>query len=310
MSNEAKKPLSLSKGKLELKKTVETGQVRQTFSHGRTKVVQVERKRKRQFEMGADGKVQAVSSKASGQISKSLQNIQADINQEKVQNEETAQRIRVLQQAEQEQEDAKKVTEVISEKSVPTSEDIKNEITKEAKDNLNTKVETVSQDEKSIDQIIPSPENLKDKKDSPKIDTKEKTKDYIEDEDDELKGRKQNKLSPKPSLVPRTEKRRRTGKLTISAALEGEDDQERGRSIAALRRAREKERRQMVQQNSSVTAEKIIREVTLPESITVQELSNRMAERSGNVIKALMNMGVIAKTHEILDADTAELVAQ
>ena len=314
MSNEAKKPLSLSKGKLELKKTVETGQVRQTFSHGRTKVVQVERKRKRQFEMGADGKVQAVSSKASGQISKSLQNIQTDINQEKIQNEETAQRIRVLQQAKQEQEDAQKVTEIISEKPVPTSEDIKKEITEETKGNLSTKVdnlkETVSLDEKSIDQIIPPPENLKDKKDSPKIDTKEKPKDYIEDEDDELKGRKQNKLSPKPSLVPRTEKRRRTGKLTISAALEGEDDQERGRSIAALRRAREKERRQMIQQNSSVTTEKIIREVTLPETITVQELSNRMAERSGNVIKALMNMGVIAKTHEILDADTAELVAQ
>ena len=118
MSNEAKKPLSLSKGKLELKKTVETGQVRQTFSHGRTKVVQVERKRKRQFEMGADGKVQAVSSKASGQISKSLQNIQTDINQEKIHNEETAQRIRVLQQAKQEREDSKKVTEIISEKLV------------------------------------------------------------------------------------------------------------------------------------------------------------------------------------------------
>ena len=57
-----KRPLSLSGGKLELKKTVETGQVRQSFSHGRSKVVQVERKRKRQFEMGADGKVQEVKS--------------------------------------------------------------------------------------------------------------------------------------------------------------------------------------------------------------------------------------------------------
>ena len=244
------------------------------------------------------------------QLDERLKKIQNDLAGESNKLEETAQRIRVLQQAKQEQEDAKKVTEIISEKPVPTSEDIKKEITEETKDNSNTKVETVSLDEKSIDQIIPSPENLKDKKDSPKIDTKEKPKDYIEDEDDKLKGRKQNKLSPKPSLVPRTEKRRRTGKLTISAALEGEDNQERGRSIAALRRAREKERRQIIQQNSSVTAEKIIREVTLPESITVQELSNRMAERSGNVIKALMNMGVIAKTHEILDADTAELVAQ
>src|ERR1700751_5321231 len=55
-----KTPLSLGRGKLELKKTVESGQVRQSFSHGRSKVVQVERKRKRQFEIGADGKVQEV----------------------------------------------------------------------------------------------------------------------------------------------------------------------------------------------------------------------------------------------------------
>src|SRR3954469_1289355 len=57
-----KTPLTLGRGKLELKKTVESGQVRQSFSHGRSKVVQVERKRKRQFEMGADGKVQEVKS--------------------------------------------------------------------------------------------------------------------------------------------------------------------------------------------------------------------------------------------------------
>src|ERR1700748_1308888 len=57
-----KTPLSLGKGKLELKKTVESGQVRQSFSHGRSKVVQVERKRKRQFEVGADGKGQEVKS--------------------------------------------------------------------------------------------------------------------------------------------------------------------------------------------------------------------------------------------------------
>ena len=314
MSKEAKKPLSLSKGKLELKKTVETGQVRQTFSHGRSKVVQVERKRKRQFEIGADGKIQEVSSKAAGQISNPLKNIQPGINQEKVRNEETAQRIRVLQQATQEQEEAKKVSEDTSKNLAPSSEEVKEEINNETNNDLEIKADNskkeISSDQKPIDQIISPTELTKETKDSKNTNVKDKTKNYVEDEDDEIKGRKQNKLSPKPSLAPRTEKRRRTGKLTISAALEGEEDQERGRSIAALRRAREKERRKIIQQNSSGATEKIIREVTLPESITVQELSNRMAERSGNVIKTLMNMGVIAKTHEILDADTAELVAQ
>ena len=78
MANEAKKPLTLGRGKLELKKTVETGQVRLSFSHGRTKVVQVERKRKRQFEMGADGKVQEVKSQAPGTLKKASAEEAAD----------------------------------------------------------------------------------------------------------------------------------------------------------------------------------------------------------------------------------------
>src|ERR1043165_3066800 len=61
-----KTPLTLGRAKLELKKTVESGQVRQSFSHGRSKVVQVERKRTRQFERGADGKVQEVKAPAIG----------------------------------------------------------------------------------------------------------------------------------------------------------------------------------------------------------------------------------------------------
>ena len=280
MSKEAKKPLSLSKGKLELKKTVETGQVRQTFSHGRSKVVQVERKRKRQFEIGADGKIQEVSSKAAGQISNPLKNIQPDINQEKVRNEETAQRIRVLQQATQEQEEAKKVSEDTSKNLAPSSEEVKEEINNETNNDLEIKADNskkeISSDQKPIDQIISPTELTKETKDSKNTNVKDKTKNYVEDEDDEIKGRKQNKLSPKPSLAPRTEKRRRTGKLTISAALEGEEDQERGRSIAALRRAREKERRKIIQQNSSGATEKIIREVEISLMITLFRRSGKI----------------------------------
>ncbi|MGZ9107030.1 MAG: translation initiation factor IF-2, partial [Rhodoplanes sp.] len=109
------------------------------------------------------------------------------------------------------------------------------------------------------------------------------------------------KAAPAPR---RGEPRRRAGKLTVTEALE--DRAERVRSLAAVRRAREKER---MKQRLQAQTEKVFREVIIPETITVQELSNRMAERSSDVMKALMRMGVMATINQAIDADTAELVA-
>ena len=98
---------------------------------------------------------------------------------------------------------------------------------------------------------------------------------------------------------------RRSGKLTINDALD--DAGERVRSLASVRRAREKER--LKQQMQRLESQKVLRDVVIPESLTVQELANRMAERSADVIKALMRMGVMATINHIIDADTAELLA-
>ncbi|WP_343866721.1 translation initiation factor IF-2, partial [Caenispirillum bisanense] len=103
-----------------------------------------------------------------------------------------------------------------------------------------------------------------------------------------------------------TDAGKRRGKLTISAALDDEERGPRGRSVAAMRRAAQKERRK--QQGFSQPTEKQVREVIIPETITVQELANRMAERAPNVIKTLMKMGVMATINQPIDADTAELV--
>ncbi|CUA93149.1 translation initiation factor IF-2 [Pannonibacter indicus] len=97
---------------------------------------------------------------------------------------------------------------------------------------------------------------------------------------------------------------RRRSKLTISAATGGSDEQ-RSRSLASLRRRREKEKRGGMQ----AVREKISREVILPEVITIQELANRMAERSVDVIKLLMKQGQMLKINDVIDADTAELIA-
>ncbi|EHD13543.1 translation initiation factor IF-2 [Commensalibacter intestini A911] len=102
---------------------------------------------------------------------------------------------------------------------------------------------------------------------------------------------------------------RRSGKIDIQAAIEGEDDNKM-RSLASMRRQRERERRQAELERLRADQVKVVRDVTLPETITVQELANRMAARQGDVIKSLMKMGVMATVNQSLDADTAELVIE
>jgi len=127
---------------------------------------------------------------------------------------------------------------------------------------------------------------------------------------DSVEGRvKQKKASPKPTPGRRSgDERRRTGKLTITQALdEGEGRQH---SLAAIRRRREKQLRAQQTQQSHQPPKKVVREVVVPETILVQELANRMAVRTVDVIKALMKMGVMATANQPIDADTAELVVE
>ena len=113
-----------------------------------------------------------------------------------------------------------------------------------------------------------------------------------------------------PVVAPKkgTDDRRRTGRIDVQAAIEGED--EKVRSLASVRRQRERERRQAELDRLRSDQVKVVRDVILPEQITVQELANRMAARTPEVIKALMKMGVMATLTQTLDADTAELVVQ
>ncbi|MCA3276124.1 MAG: translation initiation factor IF-2 [Roseomonas sp.] len=117
------------------------------------------------------------------------------------------------------------------------------------------------------------------------------------------------RLAPAPvKKSPPGADRRREGRIDVAAALEGED--ERTRSIASVRRARERERRQQELARLRSGTERVVRDVVVPESITVQELANRMAARGGDVVKSLFRMGVMATLTQSIDADTAELVVQ
>jgi translation initiation factor IF-2 len=99
---------------------------------------------------------------------------------------------------------------------------------------------------------------------------------------------------------------RRGGKLTLNEALAGEGG--RQRSLAAMKRKQERARQKAMGLNQ--TREKQVRDVQLPETIVVQELANRMAERVADVVKSLMKMGVMATMNQTIDADTAELLIE
>ncbi|GLQ12324.1 hypothetical protein GCM10007913_42570 [Devosia yakushimensis] len=103
--------------------------------------------------------------------------------------------------------------------------------------------------------------------------------------------------------VRRNDEGNARGRLTVASATT-ESDRDRGPSLAAMRRRRDKKMGRNQQ-----TAPKLSREVTIPEAITVGELANRMAERSVTVIKMLMAQGQMATINDVLDADTAELIA-
>lgn len=113
----------------------------------------------------------------------------------------------------------------------------------------------------------------------------------------------------KPALPPKTPKaapgeERRRGRLTLATATSGDD--ERTRSLAAFRRRNQR----LMGKGHVEQKEKIAREVTIPETITIQELANRMSERAVDVIKFLMKQGQMHKITDVIDADTAQLVAE
>ena len=126
-----------------------------------------------------------------------------------------------------------------------------------------------------------------------------------EDDDNNLSYR--DKIKKQAARTkPNNDRRRGTGKITVTQALNEEYDREKSISLAAQKRAREKAR--LSAQTEKEPAKKVVREVVVPETITVQELANRMSERSADIVKSLMKMGVMATINQVIDADTAELI--
>ena len=149
---------------------------------------------------------------------------------------------------------------------------------------------------------IPAPSRFKPEGEAPKRAGRAAAVETIEEEEGRgLKGRKAGARTPQPKV----DERRERVKLTINNAF---DEKQRERSLASLKRKREREKLKAM--GIPQSREKIVREVVIPEVITIQELANRMTERAVDVIKYLMKEGAMHKINDVVDADTAELIVQ
>ena len=125
-----------------------------------------------------------------------------------------------------------------------------------------------------------------------------------------FKGEKQDNTSPKKGGFGKNLTSKRESKLTLSKVLTDDVMEGRERSLASVRRARLKEKKNLVSENKSIETKKIVHEVNIPNNITIQELSNRMSMQASGIIKHLLSMGVVATINHTLDADTAEYLVK
>ena len=258
-----------SKKTLSLKTNVNPTQIRSNFSSARANTVVVETKRKRVIRNPE--KVASLDKTESGELT----------------NREISARNQAI------------IDSKNSNLSVPKTdpENITN-TSKGERSKINEENDTVSQ--KILDNAnVPLPQEMdggkKNKRNTDSVE--EQKQDVLQEEVEEEK-------APNKFTRFRPQEERRQTKITVTTAL---DDSPRQRSLASIRRRRERERRQ---HTTPMPTQKISREIIIPEAITIQELANRMAERAVDVIKLLMKQGQMNKITDVIDADTAQLIAE
>ncbi|RWI97446.1 translation initiation factor IF-2 [Mesorhizobium sp.] len=296
---------------------LEQGTVRQNFSHGRTKSVVVETK-KRKFSLPGDKpepvapsvftpKPAAVAPapavpeapkappqpERSGMVLNELSRGEMEARRRALEGSKA----REIEDRQRAQEEAKRRAEEEERRKREREESARRQAEEEAR--LQTEAESRRRAEEEARRRAPQAAEL-----------------ATADEEEEVKPRRpggaaagapvRRLVTPevaRPAKPTKGEEDRRRGKLTLNTALSDEDA--RGRSLSSMRRRQEKFKRAM----HNEPREKVMREVILPETITIQELAQRMSERAVDVVKFFMKQGQILKPGDVIDADTAELVA-
>ena len=312
-----RKPLTVSRGG-------GSGTVKQTFSHGRSKQVVVETKKRRtvgaQSKPGAAGKTTGKKLGAGGKEPSKLEAAAAKLG---ITVEELVQRQKVLMQRKKAEETRK-------------AEQEKQQARTKA---LQEKQQANKQKEKEREEAEARRKTEEEERKKAEAEAKKKAAEEAKSSRSDRGGKPQGRGGAAPSQADRAaaassgggrrkggrdrddrdrrdqgggrggrgggDSKRRRGKLTIASALG--DDGDRQRSLASVKRARERERERRA---GGDQGEKVSVEVTLPETITLQDLAGRMKERVGEVVKFLMQQGEMLRSNDIIDADTAELIAE
>lgn len=360
--DQEKKPLSLNRSKLELSKTVEAGQVRQNFSHGRSKSVTVEVRKKRTFEKNESGRFREVKKdvvaeqapaetpapEAKKEPVKEPKPRPAAEDHGNLTDSERAARMAALKAAEERrkqeeaeaeirarEEAARKAAEEEARKAEEAKAAEAAKAAKAAEEQAKDKAEVSVEDVEK--QLAASTAKGKTSKPKPAATPKTKEENVIMGEPAEPLVPEERRRAAPSTAKPKSRKEqdeedarkaarkraeeeaqgraargkaddgRRRGKLSIANAMTG-DEGGRRRSMASIKRQQAKAKARAM--GTQKPKEKIVRDVTIPDVITVQELANRMAERAADVIKTLMSMGVMATINQSLDPDTAQLVVE
>jgi len=309
------KKLSVA-GKLTLKPRTETGVVRQSFSHGRSKQVVVEKVKRRSIGPALEVKAEpapaeparkrpaAATPKAAAPVAPVEAPKPSGVVLRTLTEEERAARAHALADSRVREAEERKVAE----------EEAKRRATREATDRTEREAAEARKHEE---------EERRKHEEETKRKADEVAKKRFGEEDlrrpggavarlaievDEEEAPRSRRGAGRPAAAPRPAPRagveKQRGRLTVINALNADDVRER--SVASFRRRTERRKAHA----SAEPKEKLVREVTIPEAITIQELANRMSERAVDVIRLLMKQGQMATLNDVLDPDTAQLIAE
>jgi translation initiation factor IF-2 len=311
MSETTDKPKLGARAPLGIKRTIEAGQVKQSFSHGRSNTVVVEVKKARTLRRPGEEapKVEVAAPPPPppppAPVARAPQPPAPAQQQRPVPNDPAARRelqARLLREAEEARltslEEARRREDREAQQSTVDER-------RRAEDNRRAEEEAAEAARRAEEEARKAAET---RAAEPASETSAGApaagSSAAEDERRPVRFTPVKRPEPPARPVRGRDDRRQSGKLTVTRALD-DGDGARARSLAALRRAREKDKRHHQQSGPSA---KQVRDVIVPDAITVQELANRMAERGSDLVKSLFKMGMPVTITETIDQDTAELL--
>ncbi|HWY66810.1 MAG TPA: translation initiation factor IF-2 [Rhizomicrobium sp.] len=308
-TDETKRPAKT----LSLKKT-ETSTVKQSFSHGRTKAVVVEKKRSAAPPVAAkapakpaDKPAEKAAPAAAPAAAKPAAQATRGVVLRQLSDEEKARRAAALADARVSDSEARRLADQEAERKAREEEQLKAERVAAEKRKVEEDARKAADEaakKRAEQEAARRQETAKPGEVAPVETARRRLENEEEDDGGGKKGGPGKPGAPKAPAPKKAEGERRRGKLTVTKALS--DDDERVRSVASYRRHLQRVNKGHQQQPAGPAGP---RDIIVPETITVADLANRMARRTVDVIKVLMKNGMMATPADVIDADTAELVA-